>query len=132
MNNVVHVNFGPSSFALCEKAYAIDDYDPVEGIRLYRRAIHLDPMCDAAMTNLGRVYFRLGEFGAAETWWKRAIETNKRAADAHYNLGYLWLVKEDYHLAIAHFEMSICIEPDFADAYYNMAEALGKAGLVEE
>ncbi len=132
MNNVVHVNFAPSAFSLFQKAYVIDDEDPEEGIRLYRRAIHIDPSCDEAMANLGRVYFRLKEFGAAETWWKRAVQTNPRAADAHYNLGYLYLVKGDYRGAITHFEMAIGAEPDFANAYFNLAEALWKLGRREE
>lgn len=132
MSNVVYAKFGPSASVLFEKACGIDDKDPQEGIRLYRRAIHLDPKCDEAMGNLGRVYFKLGEFGAAESWWRRAIETNPRAADSHYNLGYLWLLKRDYRAAITHFEMAIGAEPNFANAYYNLAEALAKLGRREE
>lgn len=132
MNNVVHVTFGPSALSLFEKACEIDDYDPAEGIRLYRRAIQIDPTLWGAMTNLGRVYFRLNEIGAAMNWWERAVRTNPRAADAHYNLGYLRLVKEDYRAAIARFEMAIGIEPDFADAYFNLAEALAKLGRRED
>jgi tetratricopeptide (TPR) repeat protein len=128
MNNVVHVVFGPSASSLFAKACEIDDYDPKEGIRLYRRAIHLDPSRSDAMTNLGRVYFRLGETGAAINWWERAVRTNPQAADAHYNLGYLRLLKGDYRAAIARFEMAIGIEPGFANAYYNLAEALVKLG----
>ena len=132
MNNVVHVKFGPSVFSLFEKACAIDDVDPEEGIRLYRRALHLDPMCDEAMANLGRIYFRAGDLDLAETWWMRAVQTNRRAVDAYYNLGYLLLVKEDYRAAITQFEMASGIEPDFADAYFNLAEALAKLGRREE
>ena len=132
MNNVVHVTFGPSALSLFEKACEIDDYDPKEGIHLYRRAIRLDPTLWSAMTNLGRVYFRLGEIGAAMNWWERAVRTNPQAADAHYNLGYLRLLKEDYRAAVARFEMAIGIEPRFANAYYNLAEALAKLGRRED
>lgn len=131
-NNVVHVTFGPSAYSLFMKACAIDDHDPDEAIRLYRRAIHLDPGCSEAMTNLGRVYFRMSLYGAAEAWWDRSIKVNPRAADAYYNLAYLRLIRKDYRSAITHFEMVIGIEPSFADAYYNLAEALSELGRHEE
>lgn len=136
MSTVVHVDFAPSrkrlAFLLYKKAYGIDDNNPKEGARLYRRAIDLDPSFYDAMSNLGRIYFRVGEFGAAENWWKRAIRTNQRGADAYYNLGYLRLVKGDYLDAITHFELAIAAEPDFADAYYNLGESLNKLGRREE
>lgn len=116
---------------LCQKAFFIDDDDPNEGIRLYRRAIYLDPSLDAAMANLGRIYFRTGAIGAAEIWWERAIETNPRAAPSYYNLGYLRLMRREYPAAIEKFEMSIAIEPAYADAYFNMGNALKALGRKE-
>ena len=136
MSIVVHVDFTPSrkrlAFSLYEKACNIDDDDPKEGSRLYRRAIRLDPAFFEAMSNLGRIYFRAGEYGAAENWWKRAIRTNPIAADAHYNLGYMLLVRKSYQEAVSHFEMAIGAEPNFADAYFNLAEALSKLGRRDE
>jgi tetratricopeptide (TPR) repeat protein len=134
--NVIHVDFTPSrkrlAYSLYAKACEIDDKDPKEGTRLYRRAIHLDPACWEAMGNLGRLYFKAGEFGAAENWWKRATRTNIHAADAYYNLGYLRLMKRDYQEAITYFEMAIGAEPYFANAYYNLGEALSRMRRSEE
>jgi len=139
MGDLLHINFGPDpaakhrlSRALYYKAVDIDDKDPEEGIYLYRRAIHFDPFFDEAMTNLGRIYFRRGQMGAAENWWERAIKTNPRATDAHYNLGYLFLEGGEYRAAIAHFEMAIGADPTFADAYFNLGEALRRMGRQPE
>jgi superkiller protein 3 len=134
--NVIHVDFAPSrkhlALSLYSKACDIDEKDPKEGARLYIRAIRLDPTLWDAMSNLGRIYYNAGEFGAAENWWKRAVRTNQRAADAYYNLGYLRLMKKDYQEAVTHFEMAIAAEPDFTDAFFNLGEALNKLGRREE
>ena len=137
MSTVIHVDFTPSrkrlAYSLYTKACEIDDKDPKEATRLYRRAIHLDPAFWEAMSNLGRIYFRADEFGAAENWWKRATRTNPQGAtDAYYNLGYLRLMKGDYQDAITHFELAIAAEPYFANAYYNLGEALSRMRRSEE
>jgi tetratricopeptide (TPR) repeat protein len=139
MSVVVHVDFTPDPATkkrladmLYARACAIDDSDPEEGIRLYRRAIYFDPLLDRAMTNVGVLYFRAGDMKLAESWWTRAVRTNPRAADAHYNLGYLCLRDKDCRSAIAHFEMSIGAEPRYANAYYHLAETLTKLGRRSE
>ena len=39
---------------------------------------------------------------------------------AHYNLGYIYLIKEQPNMALAEFKKSVKYKPDFAYGYYNM------------
>lgn len=114
------------------RACEIDDTLPDEGMRLYRRAIQLDPTLDAAMANLGRLYFHRGEYGAAETWWFRALEVNPDHAETNYNLGYLRAEQGVIHSAIEFFKRAITNDDKFADAHFNLAMALCEAGREEE
>jgi tetratricopeptide (TPR) repeat protein len=142
--------FRPTELTAAElfaRAAQIDDDDPNEGMRLYRRVIHLDPNHDLAMSNLGKLYFAQKEYGAAETWWRYALKANPKQPEAHYNLGYLCAMRgtEDvakqrcapersyaYKLAIDFFCAALVLDEGFADAHFNLADTLEKLGEYEE
>src|SRR5207253_11199828 len=49
---------------------------------------------------------------------------NARHSEAHYNLGNLYFDQNDFRLAQFHFEIAAEVDPDFANAYFNLALAL--------
>ncbi len=52
---------------------------------------------------LGGYYFwTKKKFADAEVWYRRAVELNPDSADAHYNLGLLYVQKADYEQALEH------------------------------
>ena len=116
---------------LFARAVEIDDTDPDEGMRLYQRAIHLDPNHDLSMSNLASLYFAQEEYGAAETWWLRALEINPKQQEAHYNLGYLRATQGAYTSATEYFLAAIVLDEKFAEAHFNLADTLEKLGRRE-
>jgi tetratricopeptide (TPR) repeat protein len=117
-----------TAISLYLRAVEIDDRDPEEGMRLYRRALQLNPSDDKTMSNLGRLYYLRGEHGAAETWWLRALKANPGQTEANHNLGYLRSMQGLHQSAIVFFEAAISTDEGFADAHFNLAESLEKAG----
>lgn len=52
--------------------------------------------------------------------FKKAIDKDPKYYKAHYNLGYIYLIKEQPNMALAEFKKSVKYKPDFAYGYYNM------------
>jgi len=109
---------------LYRRACDIDESDPEEGMLLYQRVLRLDKHHDSAMSNLGRLYFLRGQYGAAETWWTRALEVNPTQVEASYNLGYLNLQRGDFASAITRFREVLQTNETYADAHFNLASVL--------
>ncbi|MFQ5589515.1 MAG: trypsin-like peptidase domain-containing protein, partial [Nitrospiria bacterium] len=75
------------------------------------------PESPQALNNLGEVYRRIRLYDAAETAYLRAVLSNPRYADAHYNLGILY----DNHLnkrkqAVTHYRKYLELKPGSPDA----------------
>lgn len=114
------------------RAVEVDAEDPVEGMRLYQRAVQIDPNCEPAMANLGFLYFHQGEFALAEIWWLRALDANPNHVETIYNMGYLRLEQGMFTAAIDLFERALKVNERYADAHFNLAVALEKIGENEE
>jgi tetratricopeptide (TPR) repeat protein len=121
-----------SAADLFARAVETDDLHPEEGISLYRHVLRVDPHHDLSMSNLGRLYFEQKNYGAAETWWLRALEVNPKQPEANYNLGYLRAMQGAYSGAVDFFYEAISIDDEFAEAHYNLADTLEKLGRSEE
>ena len=61
---------------------------------------------------LGRVYFAMDKVDLAIEEYKRALESNRDYANAHYNLGLAYLKKNESHAAMAAFQEVLRIAPD--------------------
>jgi Flp pilus assembly protein TadD len=114
------------------RATEIDDDDPKEGMRLYRRVLQLNPKDDKTMSNLGRLYYLREEYGAAETWWLRALEVNPSQTEANHNLGYLQATRGLYDSALIFLRNAVATDEGFADAHFHLAEVLEKTGRHRE
>lgn len=119
-----------SAWDCYQEASRIDEdhqtYD--EAIRLYRRAIFLDPNLDIAYTNLGNCYFHKGDKETAKVLYDKALTISPKQPEALYNLGYLFLEEGNPEKALD--LLLFCLEQDesFADAHFNAAMALERLG----
>ena len=77
--------------------------------------------------NLGVVYEKLGDAGAAERLYLRALEADPGAAKAHYNLAVLYW-NRDWRRVIAELETALRIDPNYEEAAKYLAMARTKAG----
>jgi tetratricopeptide (TPR) repeat protein len=98
-----------------------DPHTYAEAEDLYRRAIELDPSLAIAYTNLGNIRFRKGDDAGAEALYRRAIDVDATQPEAHYNLGYVTLergdaasavraIASDPRFADAHFNLAMAYE----------------------
>lgn len=60
--------------------------------------------------------------------FSQSINTDSKFYKAHYNLGYIYLSKNQPNMALSEFKLAAKYKPDFAYAYYNIGCAYLKLG----
>lgn len=141
-SNVIYVEFGPGGGRIDQRRSAFDMYCEAQKLdedgrtlakarRLYELALRIDPNMDIAITNLGNVRFKMGDFEEAEALYKRALRVNPSQIEARYNLGYCYLDTGRVVGAVSCFRKTLRKDPLFADAHYNLGMAYRILKLVE-
>jgi tetratricopeptide (TPR) repeat protein len=122
--NVVRAAFGDNksrAYKLHCEASQIDEQNPHDAERLYRRALSLDPKSALTWTNLGSCMHRLDRPERALECYRRAVEIEPRQAEAHFNIATVLLLdKGDCREVELQLKLAIDCEPRFADAYYTL------------
>src|SRR5690606_3758103 len=108
-----------------EEALMLDEQGDQQGSRkLYEKAI-LEDDCQAdAWCNLGIIDFLSHEYAKAIDCFTRCLEIDPRHFEAHYNLANLYTDAGDYALAKLHYRVSIELQPDFSNSYFNLGLVL--------
>lgn len=97
----------------------------------YARAVELDPTHAAAHLDLGRLLHEAGRTREAAEQYRRALEARPHdptAVTATFNLG---VALEDLgHVpeAITAYERAVELDPDLADAHYNLSRLFEQVG----
>lgn len=93
----------------------------------YARAIALNPSNDAALVNLGTVYYQNGQFDDAQRQVEAGLKINPSDPTGHYILGTIHLQRdpatepEAINRAQTAFETAIRLDPNMAVAYTGLA-----------
>ena len=77
-----------------------------------------------AMFNRGVTLYRMGNFLAAERWFHAAGQIDPTSAKPFINLGMIYRIWGFAPQAVACQEHAVKLEPDNADAHWNLANAL--------
>lgn len=104
-----------------------------QAIREAKLATTLNPESVLAWENLARIYNQLiGVAQGADTWsetsFKRAIALDPANPILRLELGSIALKKKNYTDAITNFQKSASLKPNYANAYYNLANAYNQSG----
>jgi len=99
-----------------------------QALASYQKALDLDPGLAAAHTNLGNLYYRLGEHSEALRCYEDACALDPDQPEARYNLANILEDEGDLDLAIAEYRRVLVLAPDFKDAHFNLALTLERAG----
>ncbi|OVE82685.1 hypothetical protein BVY03_00300 [bacterium K02(2017)] len=83
-------------------------------------------------SNLGASLMQDGQTTRAAMYLKKAISLNPEYVVPRHNLASIYLIKKDYHKAIAEFESALKINKDYPSTYYNLGLAYEAAGNLEE
>jgi hypothetical protein len=69
----------------------------------------------------GAAYLNEGSFEAARRRFLEAIEQNEAIPEAFNGVGVTWRMRNDLERALEWYKKALLVDPDFGDAYYNMA-----------
>jgi tetratricopeptide (TPR) repeat protein len=122
---ILSFSSGLSSF---EQALMRDEGGDLQAAaELYAAAIEEQDCVADAYCNLGILETKKGNTVKAFDCFTCSLKHNPRHSEAHYNLGNLYFEVNDFRLALLHYEMTTEVEPEFANAYFNLAlvQAIG-------
>lgn len=104
-----------------ERALICDERGDPQATEWYRQAIEEGSCVAAAYCNLGIIESKNGSTAKAFDCFTRSLKDDPRHAEAHYNLANLYFEVNEFRLAQVHYELAAEIEPDFANAFFNLA-----------
>jgi tetratricopeptide (TPR) repeat protein len=114
-----------------DRGLDLEGDDPRAARAAYRRALDLDPEMSDAYVNLGRLMHQLGDLENAAQLYRQAIERSDDAV-AHYDLALVLEDRQDFAGALDHYHHAVRLDPNFADAHFNLGRLLERAGRSEE
>jgi tetratricopeptide (TPR) repeat protein len=74
----------------------------------------------------------MGQYDEARQAYGMALKQDERCCQAAYNLGSLHEDQGDVELAVRQYRLALEIAPDYADAHFNLAAALSRAGRPQD
>jgi Tfp pilus assembly protein PilF len=99
---------------------------------LYRKTLEQQPDAQIIRTNLGAIYFDLGDLPSAEREWLTALGPRRPYASTLNNLGLLRFRQERYDEAIRYFERAIAERPKYASPHQHLAETYAEMGRLAD
>ena len=100
--------------------------------RHYRSVLSQDPGNGEALNLLGVVAMQSGRPADAIGLVARAVQTDSRRPDFHYNLGMAHIGLRSRDEAINCFRKATALRPDYADALLNLGNLLFSSGELDE
>jgi tetratricopeptide (TPR) repeat protein len=108
-----------------EEALMLDEMgDTLKAKELYIQAIKAKDNLADAYCNLGIIESEGRNFSKAIDCFTLCLKEDPRHFEAHYNLANQYAEIGNMPLAKVHYEMSIGIEPEFPNSYFNLALTL--------
>jgi Flp pilus assembly protein TadD len=104
-----------------EQALQCDERADPRAAELYQRAIKAGDCVADAYCNLGIIESKACNTAKAFDSFTKALKPDPRHAEAHFNLGNLYLEVNDLRLARVHYEIAGEIDPAFANVFCNLA-----------
>lgn len=116
-----------------EEALLLDDMGDVEHARdAYQKAIKVKDSVADAYCNLGIIESEARNYTKAIDCFTLCLKEDPRHFEAHYNLANQYAEIGNLPLAKIHYQLSIEIEPEFPNSYFNLALTLAMNKEVEE
>ena len=99
-----------------------------EALKAYTDAQLEDPENPRLQFNIGDVLFKQGKYDQAVESYRHALRAEDKAVqrDAHYNVGNSLFAKGDLPAAILSYKKALEVDPNDADAKYNLEFARAK------
>lgn len=118
----------PDAQALFASALALEDSDPAAAESAYLQALALAPDLEDAYLNLGAMWAATGRHVDLVRLSDAALEHCPDSALLHFNRGVALDHLDRTEDATASYERSLALDPNLADAHYNLAQLRQEAG----
>lgn len=116
-----------------EEALLIDDMGDSDKAReLYLKAIKSKDSIADAYCNLGIIESEARHFSKAIDCFTLCLKEDPRHFEAHYNLANQYAEIGNLPLAKVHYQLSIEIEPEFPNSYFNLGLTLAMNREIDE
>lgn len=115
-----------------EEALILDEQGDNRAQAKYLKAIEAGDSVADAYCNLGILESENKHFVEAIDCFTKSLKEDPRHFESHYNLANLYAEIGNLPLAKVHYQMSIAIEPEFPNSYFNLALSLVMNKEVEE
>ena len=104
-----------------EEALMLDEQGNKQHAKIgYQQAIEQEDSVADAYCNLGIIESLEGLYAKAIDSFTQCLKVDPRHFEAHYNLANLYGEIGNFGLAKAHYEISIQLEPNFPNSYFNL------------
>jgi len=116
-----------------EEALVLDDMGDHEHAReLYLKAIKVKDSTADAYCNLGIIESEARNYTKAIDCFTLCLKEDPRHFEAHYNLANQYAEIGNLQLAKVHYQLSIEIEPEFPNSYFNLGLTLAMNREIDE
>ena len=106
--------------------------DPEQAIRLYRRAVEINPDYPDIRLHLGMELLNQGDPEEALAHLRRALELEPNSAEAHTQLGIALAATGQRDQAVSHYRRALELRPRYAVAHNNLGAELGARNDIEQ
>ncbi len=111
----------------------IDPFHDYKTARVvFERVIEYMPKNESGWIGLGVAWLSEGDPNEAGVAFRKAIQLNDKSAEAHFNMGLLYMRIEEWSMAVAEFRRSAQIRSGSFQDLNHLARALQESGQPEE
>jgi tetratricopeptide (TPR) repeat protein len=114
-----------NQLSVFEEALQLDEQGDKHRAKIgYLQAIEQEDCLPDAYCNLAIIESLQGTHAQAIDFFTQCLKIEPRHFEAHYNLANLYGEIGNFSLAKAHYEISIQLEPEFPNSYFNLGLTL--------
>jgi tetratricopeptide (TPR) repeat protein len=121
-----------NQLSVFEEALMLDEQGDSRAHDHYLKAIEAGDSIADAYCNLGILESEKSNYIQAIDCFTKSLKEDPRHFESHYNLANLYAEIGNIPLAKVHYQMSITIEPEFPNSYFNLALTLAMNKEMEE
>jgi membrane associated rhomboid family serine protease/Flp pilus assembly protein TadD len=120
-------NYAAAHFELA-RAYE-SNHDFANAEVEFKRVVELDPGDENALDSLGRIELELKRSGEARAAFGQMLKVNPKSAAAHFGLAAVFSSENKYSEALAEYQRTVQLDPEYEGVYYEMGLMQSKLGL---
>ena len=122
-NKVIELNPGDANayIRLAEAYLEKNNFD--QAMEEYKKAIELKPEDAEAYVIRAKAYYKNGDFDLAMDDYEKARELNSDDAEAYYNLGLVWMQRQNWQDAKLNLTVAKILKADIVSKFHNTYES---------